>query len=51
MRIVNILLITFLKARRHVVVDTAFSWKVLLSKIIWRLQVQYQQQVGKTKEC
>ena len=27
----------------HGTVDTAFSWKVLLNEIIWRLQVQSQQ--------
>ena len=29
----------------HVGVDKAFGWKVLLSEIIWRLQVQSQLQV------
>ena len=29
--------------------DKAFGWKVLLSEIIWRLQVQSQQQVRPTR--
>ena len=32
-------------ARIHGAVDKAFDWKVLLSVIIWMLQVQSQQQV------
>ena len=31
-------------------VDEAFGWKVLLRVIIWRLQVQSQQQVNITRE-
>ena len=30
-------------------VDKAFGWKVLLNEIIWRLQVQSQQQVRITR--
>ena len=32
------------QARIHDTVDKAFGWKVLLCEIIWRLQVQSQQQ-------
>ena len=35
--------------RTHDVVDKVFGWKVLLSEIIWRLQVQSQQQVRLTR--
>ena len=37
-------------AWKHGGVDKAFSWKVLLSEIFWRLLVQSQQQLGITKE-
>ena len=32
------------------IVDKVFGWKVLLNKIIGRLKVQFQQQVGITKK-
>ena len=35
--------------RLHDAVDKAFDWKVLLSKMIWRLQVQSQQPVRLTR--
>ena len=42
-------ILTDISGRTHNTVDKAFDWKVLLSEIIWRLQVQSQQQVRMTR--